>query len=886
VTAAQYLRALARESRGARTRLIFFIACLSVGVSAVVAVAGLSSSLDDGIRVEARQLLAADLAIAGNRALPPGFDPTGGASGIEQTRIEEMPTVVAAPPDAAGHPGASLLVELKAVTGRFPFYGTLTLRPDRPLADLLGPATTVVASDLLARLHLKVGDELRIGGQAFRIAGVVLAEPDRVGISLTVGPRVFLSGAGLARTPLTGRGSRIAHRLLLRFPPGTPGAVIQSAADRLRRTVPDPAFYRIETYRDAQPALRENLARVERFLGLVALLSLFVGGIGVAESVRAWLAGRLDAIAILKCLGMRPREILLLYLGQTALLGLAGSLAGMAAGVAVQELLPRLFPDLIPHGLVHAWQPLALLRGLGLGLGVALLFSVAPLSSVLRVPPVRVLRREAEPLPRHPLASAATGLVLVAGVLALATAQSSSLRLGLQFTGGVLLATAVLAAAALLIIRLVRRLPRDFARPWLRQGLAALARPGAATFGAIVALGLGVLVVAAMSLVERRLAAEFSRELPADAPSAFLIDIQPDQWPGVRDLLRRAGAAGIDSVPVVTSRLSAVDGVSVEELANRDRTDRNDRTGRNDRDDRDGGNRTGRQGRRAAGRGRGERPGEPGGNRNRKWLLTREQRLTYLQTLPADNTIVAGALWSRPGVAEVSVEESFAEDLALHLGSVLRFDVEGVPLDLTVTSIRKVNWRSFGINFSLVVKPGVLDQAPQQRFAAVRLPPGGEQRVQDQLAATYPNVTVLRIRELLDKVSKVLNRIALGVRFLGGFTVLAGIAILAGAISAGSARRGREVALLKTLGMTRRGVAGNFTVEYTLIGLVAGAIGAAGATALAWEVITQGFNLPGQVEPLPAILAILASAALTVAAGLAASLRPLQRRPIEVLRSE
>jgi putative ABC transport system permease protein len=843
--ASLYLRTLGRESRGARARLAFFIACLSVGVSAVVAVAGLSSSLDDGIRVEARQLLAADLAIVGNRPLPAGFDPTAGTAGVEQTRIEEAPTVVAAPPGPAGQPGASQLVELKAVTGRYPFYGKLVLKPARPLSELLTPDTAVVASDLLARLHLRLGDDLRIGGRNFRIAGVVVSEPDRVGVSFTVGPRVFISGAGLGRTPLMGRGSRISHRLLLEFPAGTPGSRIQAVAERLKQTVPDPAFYRIETYRDAQPALRENLARVERFLGLVALLSLFVGGIGVAESVRAWLAGRLDAIAVLKCLGMRPREIFLLYLGQTALLGLAGSLVGIAAGVAVQQLLPGLFPDLIPASLVHPWQPMALLRGLGLGIGVAMLFSLAPLSAVLRVPPVRVLRREAEPLPRHPLATLVTGVTLIAGILGLATVQSRSWLLGAQFTGGVVLVTVLLAAAALLVVRVVRRMPRDFARPWLRQGLAALARPGAATFGAIVALGLGVLVVLAMSLVERRLAEEFARQLPTDAPSAFLIDIQPDQWPGVRGLLERAGATRIESVPVVPSRLTAIDGISVDDLTAR-------------------------------------RPKD----RNRRWLLTREQRLTYMRQLPPDNVIIAGALWSDPARSEVSVEESFAEDLKLHLGSRLRFDIEGVPIDLTVTSIRKVNWRSFGINFSLVVEPGVLDQAPQQRFAAIRLPPGGEQRVQDQLAASYPNVTVLRIRELLEKVGKVLNRISLGVRFLGGFTVLAGIAILAGAVSAGSARRSREVALLKTLGMTRRGVASHFAVEYALIGLVAGVIGAGGAAALAWAVVTRGFNLAGQLEALPLAAGIAASAVLTVAAGLAASGRALQRRPIEVLRTE
>jgi putative ABC transport system permease protein len=843
--AALYLRSLGRESRGTRARLAFFVACLSVGVAAVVAVAGLSSSLDDGIRVEARQLLAADLAIVGNRPLPPSFDPTAGTAGVERTRIEEAPTVVAAPSRVAGRPGPSQLVELKAVTGTYPFYGTLVLKPARPLAELLAPDTTVVASDLLARLHLRLGDDLRIGGLDFRIAGVVLSEPDRVGVSFTVGPRVFISGAGLARTPLMGRGSRISHRLLLKFPPGTPGTRIQAVAERLKQTIPDPAFYRVETYRDAQPALRENLARVERFLGLVALLSLFVGGIGVAESVRAWLAGRLDAIAVLKCLGMRPREIFLLYLGQTALLGLAGSLVGIAAGVAVQQLLPGLFPDLIPAAMVHPWQPLALLRGLGLGAGVAILFSLAPLSAVMRVPPVRVLRREAEPLPRHPLASLVTGVTLIAGILALASVQSRSWFLGVQFTGGVLLVTVALAAAALLIVRAVRRMPRDFARPWLRQGLAALARPGAATFGAIVALGLGVLVVLAMSLVERRLAGEFARQLPTDAPSAFLIDVQPDQWPGVRGLLERAGATRIESVPVVPSRLTAIDGVSVDDLT-------------------------------------AHRPKD----RNRRWLLTREQRLTYMRTLPPDNVVVAGALWSDPARSEVSVEESFAEDLKLRLGSVLRFDVEGVPIDLVVTSIRKVNWRSFGINFSLVVEPGVLDQAPQQRFAAVRLPRGGEQRMQDLLAASYPNVTVLRIRELLEKVGKVLNRISLGVRFLGGFTVLAGIAILAGAISAGSARRSHEVALLKTLGMTRRGVVSHFAVEYALIGLVAGAIGAGGAAALAWGVVTRGFNLTGQLEPWPLAIGVAASAALTVAAGLAASVRALQRRPIEVLRTE
>jgi len=860
MTLAFFWKTLIRESRGSRGRLVFFIACLSVGVAAVVSVAGLSASLDEGIRSEARQLLAADLAIEGRRPVPPDLDLAAvGLAGAERTDLQETVTVVAAPPRAIGQPGRSQLVELKVVNGTYPFYGKLVIEPRRPLRELLTPQTTVVASELLSRLGLRIGDGLRIGGQSFRIAGVVLSEPDRISISMTLGPRVFLSDEGFRRAGLAGYGSRIGHRTLLKVPAGFPLSGLDAAKERLQRTIPDPTFYSIETYREAQPALRESLGRVERFLGLVALLSLFVGGIGVAQSVRAWLASRLDSIAVLKCLGMRPREIFPLYLGQTALLGLAGSLVGIAAGAAVQLALPSLFPDLIPAELIRPWQPVALLRGLTLGVGVAVLFSLPPLSAVLRVPPARVLRREAEPLPGHRWVLVATGAALALGVWLMASIQARSWDLGARFTGGVAGATLVLSLAALLITRGVRRLPREsLRRPWLRHGVAALARPGATTLSAIVALGLGVLVVLGMSLVQRRLTEELSAELPKEAPSAFLIDIQPKQWPGVEKLIQEQGATRIQAVPVVMARIAAIDGRPVEELNRKARPE-------------------------VHGEG-GDREGGQHGEGSRRWALTREQRLTYMRTLPEDNQVVEGVLWGDPQRAEVSIEQEFARDLGLRLGSTIRFDVQGVPLELTVTSLRTVNWRTFGINFFLVVEPGVLEDAPQQWLAAFQLPRGTEQRVQDLLAASYPNVTLLRIREILDKIIQVMARIGLGIRFLGGFTVLAGIAILAGAISAGSVRRGREVALLKTLGMTRRTVLGTFAVEYALIGLVAALIGAAGGTLLSWGVLRRGFDLSWSFQPVPFTVAVVGAVVLAIAAGVAASLRAIERRPIEVLR--
>lgn len=837
-----HLRQMRREARGSVGRLAFFVACLAVGVAAVVAVAGLSAGLDRGIRTEARKLLAADLALDGRRApdsameealdrhLPPG---------TKRARSVEMVTVVAGPP--------SQLVELKAIGGPYPLYGDLVLDPDRPLGELLTADAVVVAPGLLSRLGRSVGDTLRLGGVDFEIVGTVLDEPDRVDFGLTLGPRVFLSVEGLQRTRLIDKGSRVEYRTLLALPEPVDVPELERLAEALREDLP--AYVRVQTYREAQPALRSGLRRLDRYLGLVALLSLLVGGVGVAQTVRSWLAGRLDAIAVLKCLGLRPREIVTLYLGQAALLGLVGSLVGAALGLAVQWTVPALFPELVPRELVHGVEPWALVRGLALGVGVAVLFSAPPLVSVWSIPPARVLRRDAEPLAGNRIARVAAGAALAGGVWAMAALQSRSPVLGLEFLGGLLSVTIVLALGAWGLIRWTAAWGRNRELgPWLRQGAASLTRPGAGTLGTVVALGLGILVVLAMALVERQLARSLTAQLPDTAPSAFLVDIQPDQWPGVRNLLLESGGRDLESVPVVTTRLAEIDGVAVDDLV-----DRLDREGH--------------------------------GDRSRRWALTREQRVTYLEELPEDNEIVAGDLWSLP-TGEVSVEEEFARDLGVEVGSELVFDVQGVPIPVTVGSLRTVDWSTFGLNFFLVAEPGVLDRAPQQRVATVILPPEREQAVQDALAAAYPNVTFLRVREILERIVAVLDKLGLAVRFLGLFTVLAGLVILGGAASATAAHRGREVALLKTLGMTRRQVAATFAVEYALVGLVAGTLGAAGGTGLAWAVLTRGMDVDFSFDAGAVAAAVAGAVVLTVTAGLAASVRALGRRPIATLREE
>jgi len=412
----------------------------------------------------------------------------------------------------------------------------------------------------LSRLGIAVGDEVKIGGETFRVTGTVLREPDRITGQLTLGPRLFVDAAGLARAGLERLGSRVTYRTLVRLPPDREDD-LDGVTQELSTFLASDGRHRIETFRDAQPAMRRGFERTRRYLALAALLSLFIGGLGVAQTVRAWLAGRMDAIAVLKSLGYRPREILWLYLGQAVVLGFLGSLAGVALGVAVQGGAALLLAGVLPVANLDLVQPFAWGRGLLLGVGVALLSSLPPLAAARRVPPIRVLRRDSEPLPPSRPALAGVVLAVLVSCTALASWQAGSWTLGVFFAVGLLVITAALGLAARGLARLASR-PRSRSRLWLRQGLAALERPGASTLSGIVALGLGVVALLGMFLVERSLSAELAREFPRDAPTAFLIDIQPDQWAGVEGLLRERQAGRIDSVPMVMARIAAVEGVA------------------------------------------------------------------------------------------------------------------------------------------------------------------------------------------------------------------------------------------------------------------------------------------------------------------------------------
>ncbi len=828
-----------RELRGSGARVAFFVACLAVGVAAVVAVAGLADSVQGAMQREARPLLAADVAVSSRRPLPASMADAPAALIEAQAQIQVFATMVSATsPRVAGEAPASVFVELKAVEGDYPFYGTLTLDPDVGLHALLADDQVVVEPALLTRLNLQRGDSLLIGGSPFRIAGEVLAEPDRVEASLSPGPRVFLSAAGLERSGMASTTGRMTWKALYK----TPDVASATELAAWFEQQPDiAAWTRVETWTEGNPGLQRGLNQAETFLGLVALLSLLVGGAGVAQVIRAWLARRFDAVATYRCLGLTPSEVGRVFLVQTALLGLAGSLVGALAGTLCLLAVPSLLGDLLPNGVVNPWQPLAILQGTVLGTGIALLFAWAPLRQAQSVPPIRVLRRTVEPLPLPTHLKVLSAVLLTGALVGVSVLQAGDLKAGLVFSAVVAAVVGLLRLVAGRLSLLLGRFGENRDSWLVRHALRALGRPGAGTLSAMVALALGVVVVLGTWLLQDRVSAQLGDAFPATAPSAFLIDVQPDQWDPVEAQLHAAGSTRVQSAPMVMGRLAGIDDTPTEELV-------------------------------------GDLPDEA------RWAFTREQRLGIQDSIPDHNTVVRGAFASIEGVDEVSLERRYADRLGVDLGSTVVFDIQGVKVPLHVSSIRDVRWESMEMNFFLLVEPGVLDDAPHTRLVTFQLDPEREEGLQNTLAVDFPNITLISVHKLRDKAKGILGRLALAIRALGSFTALSGVVILFASVGASTSQRARQVALLKTLGATRAAAAAMLGVEYALIGLVAGIVGVMGANALAWGVQTQLMRLTWEFLPVPSLLAIVGCALGTALAGVVGNLRALRVPPQAVLR--
>lgn len=836
-----------RESRSSAGKFLFVILAVAAGVGALSGVRGFSASFRDMLLKDARTLMAADMTLR-LFSLPDGGEQVAidslVADGAQVTRVTE--TVSMMTTGAAGRP---LMVTVKAVDPTlYPFYGELETRPPSDPANTLNAERAIVTDDLLLRLGAVVGDEIKLGDAFFEIAGIIAVEPDRMTGTLNVGPRVILSHEALDRTGLIVRGSRASQRFLFKLP--AEGMTIEDARARLERTF---LPRRIADFRETHPTIRRGLDRATNFLSLVSLVAMIVGALGVGMALHSHLQQRLDTIAIMKCVGARSSQIIRIYLIQALGLGLAGSSLGVFLGFLVQAGAPWLIANYFPDAPQLNWQPATALQAMLIGILTTLMFSLPPLLSIRSVRPALIFRRELEGQHkswRERLAaqrsSLFAGLLIAGGLAATAAWLGDSLRMGLWFAGGLLASLAVLSATAWVLLRALKRLPNwlPFRMPMvMRHGIANLYRPGVHAEAILVALGVGVTFTLSVFLIQTSVLTQMSRSAPPDMPNVFMINVTNAERDGLVELLEGyPGVEGdVELVPSVAARLNAINGVELADLnldenANRYRTSRG---------------------------------------------------ITWFDEKPNEFEVIDGDWWAAdPEGNHAAVRDDAAETLGIVPGDQLEWLVGAERVTATVSAVVRMESIRMGSNAYFTLNRAALEGRPAVYFGGIRISPDQASELQRDAFELFPTVMLINAADVMSIVQDVVDQIALVVQFVSAFSILGGIIILSSSVMATRFRRIRETAILKTLGATRRRVAQIFSVEFLVLGLVAGTMGALLASGFAALLLHNVLDASFELDLVACLVTIVATAAVANIAGWLASRKVLDQKPLEALRHE
>lgn len=838
-----------REGRASGVKFAFVILAVAVGVGALTGVRTFSRAFHLMLVREARTLIASDLSVrtfALATAEQERVMAQLASRGVEHTWITETISMAA----VEGKP--PLLVSVKAVdTAKYPYYGTVRLEPAAPLRQALREDTVVVSGDILLRLGVNTGDTIRLGGQPFRIVGIVEQEPDRMSGSLNVGPRLMITRDGLNRAGLMMPGSRAAERYLFRIPPQVP--VEQVRAD-LKKAFPESL---IADFRQAHPAIERGLETATTFLSLVSLISLIVGALGVATAIRAHLDQRMDSIAIMKCLGARSAVITRIYVIQTLVLALIGSGLGICVGLFVQWVFPILMSKYfsIRPALMLDWIPAA--QGIGIGVLTSLLFTVPPLVGIRRIRPSLIFRREmAESRPgwreriRHSGATVAAAAVLIIALALISASLTSAhprdaIRIGGYFVGGIVVSLGLLSATAWVLLRALRRVSRHITTlpAAVRHGVANIYRPGNHAEAILVALGVGVMFTLAVYVVQRGVLGEMSRTAPPGMPNVFLLDVKQNDRDAVLNIIR--AQPGIEKQPdmmgTVAAKLVSINGTPLlrEKLQ----------------------------------------------GFARRFVSTRA--VAALHEKPAYADVTAGKWWQPGGEPAVCSSDDAARVLKLNPGDRLEWTVGGRTILTTLACVVRVDPVHLLGRLDFMFDERTLAGLPVIYYGSVRMKPREVPKLQLAMYNRYPTITVVNVADVLRIIQEVVDQISLEVRFISAFAILAGVIILASSVAGTRFRRIREVVILKTLGATRARIAAIFSIEFLIIGAVAGLMGSLLAGAFGFIVIKRLLKASdASFEPAVYISAIAATALIANVAGWLASYRILGQKPLEALRDE
>ncbi|MFM8441469.1 MAG: ABC transporter permease [Acidobacteriota bacterium] len=834
------LKLTRREIRSSWRRLLFFFICIAIGVSSVVALRSMISNLGQAVGGDARALLTADIEISStNEFSPPELekiDTAVAASGLVEARNETISAAAMA--KAVGEGNESLkLSEIKGIDPPFPLVGTFETGDGEPFDfKLIAGNGAVVSPLLLDDLQIKVGDKISIGQGVFTVNAVFSKEPGGTG-GFRLGPRIFIERKAFDSAGITAGSGRIRRSILLRTS-DNPSDLTARLKESLKGTT-----VRVQSYRESQENINEQFSRAENFLALTGLLILVLGGVGVWNVARVFVDQKRKSVAILKCLGAKGGEIITGYLLQIVILGFFGSAFGVLLAQVFLWLAKAGFSDALPKDLSYTVGISPAGQGLLLGVAISVVFSSLPLMQVRNIKP-RLLLNEGvgDGSRRLDWQKTIIGGLSLGALLGLAVWQAGSVAVGIVFLAGIGIASGLLYLASGILTGAVKNL-KKFGSFAVTQAINSLYRPGNQTKVVLLAVGLGTFVMLSVQLTQKGLLREFDFSKNEQLPSMFIVDAQKSQIENIKArILERTGELP-ETVPTVRAKIAAVNGEPLN-FDNRE-------------------------------------------TRQQQGQIGREFAVTYRDRLEKNEKVIAGSWFGSSDVPEVSVEQGMATRLNLKIGDSISFDISGRSVTARVASVRKIDFKRSRTFFIFVFAPGTIDLAPQSYAANVmiRLPEADRQRLQRGLIDEFPNLQIFDVADIVATITRLVDNIVLAVSFVGGFVILSGILILIGSIALTKSQRIYEAAILKTLGASKNTLAAIMTVEYGILGLLAGVIGGCAATMLSFAASRWVLQTEWTFEPSTVIVGSLLTAVLVTCVGLGASFNVLFKKPLSTLRA-
>lgn len=829
-----------RDSRKNRARLLLFMSSIVLGIAALVAINSFADNMQRDINTEAKKLLGADLEVESRQPFSSSILNFFDSLGAERSEEISFASMVLFPKN-----GGTRLVQIRALKGDYPYYGGIETSPADASQTFRGQREALADQTLLLQYNAAPGDSVKVGNLTFFIRGSIHKVPGQAGIATTVAPPVFIPMQYLESTGLLQKGSRINYKMYFKFDERSD---VKSLIENTIEPRLEAEEVRYDTVEERKREIGDTYANLTGFLNLVAFVALLLGCIGVASSVHIYIKDKIISVAILRCLGGKGNQGFGIFLIQIACMGLVGSLLGALLGTLVQFILPQLFADFLPVEVSVSISWRSIVQGILLGVIVSLLFALLPLLSIRKVSPLTALRASFESQDKDKIKYLIFGLIIlfIAGFSFL---QLDNPKDAWVFTVGILLAFLVLAGIAQLMTWLVRKyFPVSWSYIW-RQSLANLYRPNNQTLVLVITIGLGTALITTLFFVQNILLEKVALTGSNNQPNMVVFDIQSDQVEKVAAITRSHELPIIQEVPVVTMRLEGIKGRNTEEI--KEDTTLN----------------------------------------IRNWVLNREYRVTYRDSLIDSEEIVRGKWQGKVNSPQdsiwISLEDGIAEDMRVDIGDKVTFNVQGAIIDTYVGSIREVDWQRVQTNFLVLFPEGVLENAPKFHVLITRIDSAQvAANYQKAVVQQFPNVSIIDLNLILKTIDEIVGKVSFVIRFMAFFSIITGIVVLIGSVIISKYQRIQESVLLRTIGASRKQILSINALEYFFLGSLAALTGVLIALTGSWALAVFNFETPFTPSFLPILVSYLAITFLTILIGLSNSRSVLNKPPLEILRSE